>query len=504
MVRGALAIVMSPRIPQLLQSTLPRDAVRLDLAGIRAGLIIALTFALLTARLPPAGAAVIFGPLRSMFAVSLMFLLIVASRLGGDSVGDVSSGLLGLVRLSGTTPRQWVAFRLSQLWIGFASVWIVRAPFIAFVWTLGGMRLSTILTVEAALLLAYFLLSNMALLISFGAQSRRQIAGRIVLLLFVFNTLVVLPASIAGSLNAYWPNWVSAQVVEVTELVSDFSVNSQFARVSSGRSTSLDLLPGALVFGGLGLAVLLRFWRLVASVGTMTVEERTGPSSRAAARVSRRCWDDALAWQSFVYVGRGGRMVWAKTVGYIVLTFVAWQAVTYGYQAAAMLMLPVLCGGLLMSAINKTSDCLTREINDRTIGTLLLTPHDYNDLAAGWRRGAWRLAAPDIVCWSLLTIVSTLVSPVAPPVMFCIGMLLVFSEHFFILSPLIPFTFKGITSGLIMILLFCIPVSLCILAGIQINPWLTPLFMAPLLLGITYLLKRVLPYWMGKKLTTIL
>lgn len=478
---------------------------RLDLALIRAGLIIALTIAIHTARWP---AVPFLGPLRFINGISLMFVLILGSRLGSDSVGDVSTGLLGLVRLSGTTAWQWVALRLSQMWIGFVSVWIVRIPALAFVWTLGGARLETILIAEAALGLMFFLISNLALLLSFGAASRRQIGGRIMLLLFVFNTLVVLPASIAGSLNVYWPQLVSTKVVDRLEWVADFGLSGQFSRATSGTSTLADLLPGAALYSGLAVLALLWFWRLVATVGTMTVEDRARPQPgvrRGISRVSRRCWDDALAWQSFVFVGRGGRVVRAKLVAYALLALVAWQAIQMDYKYVAMLTLPVLCGGLLMNAINKPGECLTREFNDKTISTLLLTPHTCSELVAGWRRGAWRLAAPDLVEWSLLTLVSALVHQVAPPIMLCVGLVLVFSQHFFILSPLIPFTFKGVTAGVLLIVLFCVPVSLCIFAGLYAqSAWLVPLLMAPLLLGFTYVLKRSLPYWMEKKLATIL
>ena len=70
-----------------------------------------------------------------------------------------------------------------------------------------------------------------------------------------------------------------------------------------------------------------------------------------------------------------------------------------------------------MNAVNKSGECLTRELNDKTIGTLLMTPHNYDELTAGWRRGSWRLAIPDLVLWGLMTVASALVHQTAPPVM---------------------------------------------------------------------------------------
>jgi hypothetical protein len=157
-----------------------------------------------------------------------------------------------------------------------------------------------------------------------------------------------------------------------------------------------------------------------------------------------------------------------------------------------------------MNAINKTGECLTREINDKTIGTLLMTPHNYHELTAGWRRGAWRLAAPDLVLWGLMTIVSVLVHANAPPVMLCIAMVLVSSEHFFILSPLMPFSVEGIASGLALIFVFIVLGTACGIAGTLIHPWVAPLVLAPLLWGFTLVLKRVLPYWIDKKIASAL
>ena len=123
----------------------------------------------------------------------------------------------------------------------------------------------------------------------------------------------------------------------------------------------------------------------------MTVEDRARAQPgvrRGISRVSRRVWDDALAWQSFVFVGRGGRIVRAKVVGYTLLALVGWQAVRMDYEIVPMLMLPVLCGGLLMNAINKPGECLTREFNDKTISTLLLIA------AGGIALIAWRGRRP--------------------------------------------------------------------------------------------------------------
>ncbi|MFO1093389.1 MAG: hypothetical protein U0992_08770 [Planctomycetaceae bacterium] len=494
---------MNARIRHLLRSTAPRESSRIDLGLIRGALIVAMMIALLPSRLPP-----VLGPLalRSVAGFSLLFVFVLAARLGSDSVGDVRTGFLGLIQLAGTRPWQWIAVRQAQMWIGFVSVWIVRAPILAFLPALGGgLRWQAILATELALLLAFFVLSNLSLVIAFGAASRRHVGGRIFGVLFVWNTLLVLPSAIVGSLAVTWPQFVGQELLEALTWVSSFGPYSQFALVSSANADWGELWPGAALYSGIGLLFLGIFWRQVRTVGTMLPEERVGPrpdARRAAARESRRCWDDALAWQAFVFVGRGNRMVVGKIVGYLLLAFLAWNAVAFGYQWLPMIALPVLCGGLLMNAINKTGECLTREINEKTIGTLLLTPHNFTDLAAGWRRGARRLALPDLLLWACMTIGSQLVSPYVPPVMLCIAMVLVASDYFFILSPLMPFTFLGVTMGLALIFLFIAVASVCVLAAMWVHPWIAPAVLAPLLLGFTQVLKRALPYWMEKKIAS--
>jgi hypothetical protein len=439
--------------------------------------------------------------------ISLTFLLGLASRLGSDSVGDVNTGLLGLVQLAGTRPSQWLLIRIVQMWIGYVSVWIVRIPVLAFVFTLGGIRLETMLITELAMAVNFLALSSLALLLSFNAQTRRHVNGRVVLLLFVWNALLVLPAAVASSLSVFWPWLFPVPLVDALQWIASFSLSSQFFMSTSAMPALEELWPGLVLYGAIGVALLARFWRMVVRFGTMTSEDRVGPTPDTTGvpqRVSRRCWDDALAWQAFVFVGRGNRMVRAKAVGYVMLGILVWLAVEYGYEILAMLMLPILCGGLMMNAINKSGECLTRELNDKTIGTLLMTPHNYDELTAGWRRGSWRLAAPDLVLWGLMTAASALVHINVPPVMVCIAMVLVASQHFFILSPLMPFSFAGVTSGVALIFAFIVMAAVCSFAAMLIHPWAAPVVLAPLLWGFVVLLKRVLPYWIDRKLTSVL
>jgi hypothetical protein len=318
---------MDSRIRHILRSTAPRDSARIDLALIRAALIVAFSLALLAAKTPTAG-PILTGPgpvmLRATSAIGLLFAMIIASRLGSDSVGDVSTGLLGLIQLAGTRPWQWLVVRLVQMWIGFLSVWIVRAPAIAFLYTLGGVRLDAIVTTELALALVYLVFSSLALVISFGAQTRRHVAGRMVLILFVWNMLLIMPSAIAASLSTYWPQFIATELVEALQWVASFSLSAQFALASSPMPAASELWPGLVLYGGIAVALLLRFWHQVRATGTMLIEERVRPQPDAKVglpRASRRCWDDALAWQAFVYVGRGHRMVRIKAIGYALLAF---------------------------------------------------------------------------------------------------------------------------------------------------------------------------------------
>lgn len=483
----------------------PRDAHRLDLALIRAALILALSIALLTAKLPP-GVTVFLGPLRFISGISLIFTLVLAARLGSDSVGDVRTGLLGLLQLAGTRPWQWLTVRTAQMWIGFLSVWIVRAPAIAYMYTLGGVRLETILLNEGVMLIVFFVASSLALLLSFGASSRRQVGSRLVLALFTWNVFLIMPLTIGSGIMSSWPNLMVPGLTEKLEWLAGFSLSAQFALATNATTTPAEQLPGIILYGSIGIVLSVWYWQLVRTCGTTTVEERGRPQPtavRSGQRVSRRCWDDALAWQAFTHYSRGARLVKMKIIGYALLAYLSWIAFKLDYEVVAMIASPVLCGGLLMNAVNKPGECLTHEINEKTIGTLLLTPHEYQELAAGWRRGAWRLAAPDLVLWGVLTAASGLFHENAPPVMLCVGMVLIASQHFFILSPLMPFSFLGVTSGLGMIGVFIAVALICVLAAAYVHPWAGPAVLGPLLWGITLILKRAFPYWMEKKVASV-
>lgn len=499
---------MDFRLRHLLRSVAPRDAARIDLALLRAALLIASCVAVLPAALStgprgPAGAFV----MPSLSALSLVFAWILAARLGSDSIGDVRSGLLGLVLLAGTSPWQWVLLRCAQMWIAFLSVWIVRIPLLLFAFTLGGVPPQAMLASELALLLAFCVLSSLSLRLSFGAESRRQVSGQVLLVVFAWNVLLTAPRLLVSAFGGVVPAGVKDAVLPLLDRVSQFSLNVQLQRATASDFTARELGPAFAVYGTIALLLLLWFWRLVGSVGTWAASDRPAPAAarrRALQRASRRVWDDALAWQAFAYYSRGSQMVRIKLAGYALLAIGAWTAIHFGLKEFVLVSLPVLSGGLLLHAINKPGECLTRELSEATISTLLLTPHDGREFAAGWRRGAWRLAAPDLALWSILTLASALLSPNAPAVMLCIGMVLVSSNRFFILSPLLPFNVYGITSGLAMIVVFTAVAIACSLAGALIHPYMAPLVLAPLLWGLTSILDRSLPLWLDRKLATAL
>jgi hypothetical protein len=166
------------------------------------------------------------------------------------------------------------------------------------------------------------------------------------------------------------------------------------------------------------------------------------------------------------------------------------------------------CLVVMLIAVGKPSDCLSREIRDETMPTLLLTPNSITDYYLGWQRGAGRLAWPDVALAAVLALSAFALDPIAPPSVVSVAVGILFAGPFMMLSPLVPFTFNGVATGLGLTFLFIVIVGICIVVGFLSHPVFGPVFvplvLVPLASLFNYLVRRhVLPYWMERKISTI-
>jgi hypothetical protein len=500
---------MSRRVSAILHSTAPREAARIDLALIRAGYLIAALVSLLPAVfLERRWVGIGPGMLQLHYALSQFVALLLAVRLAGDSVADVRSGFLDLLFLSGTRPAQWLAVRLVQMWVGFASVWIVRAPVLAVIFTLGGITTETLLVMELLLLTTFLILSSVALGASLKARSRHQVFGVAMVAILAVELFLQAPRLFARMFARYQSWSIPLETERLLDEIARMGVAARGLQALSGRLVLSAVWPSFALYGLLAAVVLLRFWRQVAicSQGTTPVSFVEAPDTARhdgrLRRASRRCWDDALAWQAYCVHGRGDWVVRTKCIVYtgLFLGFVVlW---IYGVAEIAGMLSLATAAILLIVAVAKPSDCLARELREQTLPMLVLTPRDLDDFYSGWQRGARRLAWPDLVLAMAVTIGSTALHPNVPVVMTAVIAGILCSGPFLMLSPLVPY--KSIGTGLLLLLIMLFVSGMCIAVAVATHVVLLPLLAIPAAFVYNLALRRLLlPYWMARKIASV-
>lgn len=499
------------RVLTILQSTALRESNRVDLALTRGVFLFVACLVVMPAFWLERRFAAI-GPLvfREMLGVSLCLMVFLAVRLGGDSVGDVRSGLLDLLFLSGTKPRQWLVVRIVQMWVAFASVWIIRAPLMFIIFFLGGIRSETVLATELLLLIGFFFLSSIGLLASLNAKSRPQVSRSVLVSIVVCEILLITPTFAISLLTGFY-NWpIPAPVLHASDVMAQIGFISYWRSPITRQMDLGNIWPTCALYAGLAVAALATFWHRLSVVSSGAGDRSSAGSPEAARRTgrreraSRRCWDDALAWQAYCIHGSGKPLVTAKCVAYVLLGLGMWLLAQRGYHEAAFTLAAVAGAVAIFIAVNKTNDCLTREIREQTMPMLLLTPHEPDDFFAGWQRGAWRLAWPDVLFGAGVVLASYTLDPAAPAIAISIAAAILSSGPFMTLSPLVPFSFSGIATGLGLILIGIVMAGICVWVAVTVHPAALPLAAIPLAWLYNQILRRqVLPYWMMRKISSI-
>ena len=105
---------------------------------------------------------------------------------------------------------------------------------------------------------------------------------------------------------------------------------------------------------------------------------------------------------------------------------------------------------------------------------------------------------------AVLALSAFALDPIAPPIVVSVVVAILFAGPFMMLSPLVPFTFNGVATGLGLTFLFVVIVGLCIFVGAVFHPVFVPLILVPLVSLFNYHVRRhVLPYWMERKISAI-
>jgi hypothetical protein len=441
--------------------------------------------------------------------MSLFIVVLLAGRLSGDSVGEAQSGFLELLFLSGVTPSRWLVIRIVQIAVGCLSVWLVRIPFLLFTITLGGVRPAQVLTNELLLLIAFAVLSSLMIALSLNRTSRQGLFGSVFVFGFAWEFLLIAPSIVRGVLARFYQWSPPEPATQVIDWMEQISLASSLLRAMVATAPAAAYVPTFILYSVLALIFLAVYHRRLVRFSRGAWQDAPAATGAAAvrrpARPSRRCWDDALAWQAYCIHSSGPRWVTGISVALLFAGSILIASAVYGYHEAGFVLSAVAAAVTLLFAVAKPSDCLSREIRDLTIGTLLLTPHEPEDFYAGWRRGARRLARPALFFAGFLIVVSAAIHPQAPLIAGSIAAALLLSGPFFMLSPLVPFSFEGIATALMLFSVAGVIAAASIIAAIMIHPVMLPLISIPLVWLYNRTLRRILlAYWMRRKIETII
>lgn len=395
------------------------------------------------------------------YPASLLFLASLAGRLNRETVGDVSSGYLSLISLTGTTNTQWTLTRFTQNWIGFLSVWIVRIPFLCLFFTLGGIRVHELILCEILLLFLYGAVAARSMIVAHNSDNRKGAdwsgLGTIFALEIMLNLGRIL-VGIMAALKMPVPSILRA----VAEFMNGLSIQNWFANLAGGGIVTNNLAGYLILYSALTLYWLFKYRRIL--------YERIGESPEPALESKKekkkalkkrpplaRCWDNALSWQSYVYYAGGHDNTTGRVLLYgLAFIFVLFCAVT---QLLIPVMVIVLIGSgiVFLNAMNGTTHCLDKELKAKTLGSLIMTPHDGLDLYRGWRSGILWLCIPDHVYALLVAIVMLFVEPVASYIIVCLVITFHLSGPLFMLSGLVPMALKSIGTSFFVLfgLIFC-------------------------------------------------
>lgn len=481
----------------LLQATSPKQVGRLDLSLARF-IFLALSFYLLTWTLdglrPPYGDR-LYG---YCSIYSLFLLLYLVMRLTGDSIGDRQSGMLGLIAITGISPMQWALFRWSQLWQNFLSVWIVRLPILAWIWTLG-VNQRMLLEHELFLLGLFLALSSFMLLPAQFMQTRRDLQVGMFVVLGFAEFVLAAPYSVMVASGIQLPQPVVSLFAHLLEI----SICYRTYFVSQG---------GTFVWWNIMLYVLICMWsfrkltRVVFNrLEVSRPENQEVEIGQAATAPKRdRCWENPFAWQAYVFRSWGEKAAQVKLWMYpIIFVVVAGALFSYGmdnWGVAATVISMVLIVACLLMTSNIPANCFEAEEKEETLGSLHLTPNLPIEIYRGWRQGTRKSLIADVMMLIAMTGLLAWYQPVAALVIVSFGVAVLVSGPFLMLSPMVDYSPRGLLAATVAVLGFVCSIAFGTAAAVFLHPMMFPVFAVSMWWGANFVLeKSLLPHFLDRR-----
>lgn len=500
--------------------------------------------------------------LEMLLIVQALTGLTVATRLAGDGVGDRKSGFLEMLALSGCTPREWLATRLLTILPAIATTWTIPIPFFFLVISFGGLEWERILLAEVLLLCQLTMLVAVGLVLAHGAAARSALRSlpSLVVALELIQSAPAMLATFCASQGWGVPAWL----LDGSSFVAQSTTRRCVLATIKGTTTGPQLLAGCLIpLSIAAIAIVLWLLRLYAEpteespsfahtcgrwlrwllvrpreesidvsplpaptlaqdaalpVSVPVVSEAPAAAtqviapaietrvdaSKPVSRRSRRSWDDALAWQAYVVFHSGekgtmGRGLMYAAAGLFLSPVILMSGPPWGEFAMAGLL--VLCGGALFRGMSRAGECLQQEIRESTLATLMLTPHEPEELHDGWSRGTLLLLRPELGLLLVAIVVTMLRDPeTLAPCILSGGLWLLSLGPFLTLSPLLPYSFKGIATGLLIFAAAVAVIVAAVFAAVLVHPWAAPLVLAPLAYGWSRICRSLVASWLMTKL----
>lgn len=500
--------------------------------------------------------------LEMLFFAQALAGLAVVTRWAGDAVGDRKGGFLELLSLSGCTPPQWLATRLLTLLAAVATTWTIPIPFFYLAISFGGVEWRQIAIAEILLLCQLMMLAASGLVVAHGAAARSALRSlpSLVVALEVGQSVPAMLANLSSTLGWGTPSWMTGLFSFAAQATTRRCVLSalnggltapQFAAgcivplaiagiafsywlkelyseptdepvsfamalgravrrlLRKPRSQSMDelpapppLLPAATAEATLVPTLLRDSPEARPSVGMAPIaraSENRPAVPEGATRVSRRSWDDALAWQAYAVFNRGEKGTKERGVLYGGLTLCLVPVLAAGrpWTEIALATLLIVCVVSLFRGMSRAGECLQQEIKESTLPTLMLTPHEPQELHDGWSRGALRLLRPELglLAVALIAVLLWDRETLAPAVVsVAVGLLSI--GPFLTLSPLLPYTVTGIATGLLVFVGAAALAVAATLAGVLIHPWAAPVVLAPLAFAWNRICRSLVASWL--------
>lgn len=426
------------------------------------------------------------------------FLLWGMSLLVFEETGTVQREILQLVRLSGLTARQWLAARLGVLVPQLLSIGLLPLPFLAFAPSLGGVSWTGIAAAELVIA------SHLAMLLSVALfQSTRLDTKGGSGFLFGIECIGELLIPGAASLLLLLDDGPLQHGLQAVATVLSRSTGSQSIQAA---------IRGTLTLGQFGLAcaiplgVAWLFGRIVVNRLYAPSDEQSLPDPAALAEIpetpvpepvarpapvepvsgpisrpSERCWDDALAWHAvFFQTGPAGtraakKVLIAKSAlyGVVILGVILfemsgpspWEGIVLNI-AAGLIAVVVLAG------VAYPAKAFGRELDDRMMEMLLLTPHDGADFYDGWSRGARRLQLPEYaIALVLIGVLLATRTPVWGAVATAVFVGLLTLGPVVAFGSLLPSGFRGSLAAVWLLVVAGLTVFCAGVVGVWLNPW---------------------------------